>query len=258
MSNFADPIARKKALIEEARRKNQPTAEDATLARVRDLVKPADAPSRTRIVFDNSGSMADSLNAQGKPSTKMKEALKGCIEYLRNCTLNRDAVAIHMLNSYSSRYWEDEESGISDLINNSDLTTDLLRLASALDNKNLVPTGSTPLYETIIAALEAEPKLTRMVAFSDGEPNNFNGEDRAVALATRFKVKIDTVYFGHAASNAASVMKRLAEATGGIFIVFDPIKGVNFATAFKYLTEGNRKLLMNAEFKAKLERGEIK
>ena len=53
-------------------------------------------------------------------------------------------------------------------------------------------------------------------------------------------------------------MQRLAEATGGIYLVFDSNKGVNFAQAFKYLSPTKRLMLMNAEFKAKLERGEVK
>ena len=53
-------------------------------------------------------------------------------------------------------------------------------------------------------------------------------------------------------------MRRLAEKTGGIFLKFDPAKGVDFKTAFKYLAPGKRLALMDAEFKRKLEAGEIK
>jgi hypothetical protein len=53
-------------------------------------------------------------------------------------------------------------------------------------------------------------------------------------------------------------MKEIASETGGIFIAFDPAKGVSFASAFKYLTSGKRLMLMNEEFKKKLESGEVK
>jgi Mg-chelatase subunit ChlD len=252
---ITDPIARKKALIDAARLKGIAKPEDAAIQRTVSFVEPKDAKNRIRIVFDNSGSMSTTLAITNGFSSRMAEAKKGVIEFLRNSSPNRDAVAIHMLNSYSRYRYEEEHSVIPELIENAELCTDLIRLASAVDNPELTPIGGTPLFETLETALEAEPRATRLVAFSDGEANSTIKMGVVISLAKRYQIPIDTVFFG---SYTSATLKELAESTGGIFITFDPAKGVSFASSFKYLTEGNRLRLMNAEFKAKLERGEIK
>jgi hypothetical protein len=258
--NYIDAQARKKALIDAARLKGIAKPEDAAIQTTkREFTKPEECKNRIRIVFDNSGSMNTQItmpNVNGQSgifSSRMTEAKKGVIEFLRNCTPNKDAVAIHMLNKYGSYYEEDQT--ISPLIANSELCSDLIRLASAVDNPKLTPIGGTPLFETLESTLEAEPKATRLVAFSDGEANSTQKMGVVISLALRYKIPIDTVFFG---SYASSTLKELAEATGGIFITFDLAKGVSFASAFKYLTEGNRKMLLDDNFKAKLERGEVK
>jgi Mg-chelatase subunit ChlD len=250
-----DHNAVKRARIEAARMKGIAKPEDAAIQIAREFVKPEEAKNRIRIVFDNSGSMSTFVTLSNKNSTRMIEAKKGVIEFLRNCTPNKDAVAIHMLNNYYRDNYEETAMVISDLITKAELCSDLIRLASAVDNPELTPTGGTPLFECLESTLEAEPRATRIVAFSDGEANSTTKMGVVIALAIRYKIPIDTVFFG---SYASSTLKELAEATGGIFLAFDPAKGVSFAISFKYLTEGNRKMLMNAEFKAKLERGEVK
>ena len=142
-------------------------------------------------------------------------------------------------------------------IEQSTLETDLIKLALAVDSEAISPTGGTPLYETILKAQEATPKATRYVAFSDGEPNNFINEEKVIEQAKKDETPIDTVFFG-SSDSSAEVMRRLAEKTGGIFLKFDPAKGVDFKTAFKYLAPSKRLALMDAEFKRKLEAGEIK
>lgn len=268
MSSLNDPAARKRALIEAAKAAKNKTSqnvtkEDAALVR-KDLIPASEAINRIRIVFDNSGSMGSPTHYAPGAKSKISEAKKGVVEFLRNCTLNKDAVAVHLL---ELPYESGEEYNtpvllarrVPQIIRDSELTTDLVLLASNVDSDGVYDFGGTPLYECIIDTLEASPKATRLVAFSDGQPNGDNGKKGiAISLAKRYQIPIDTVYFGAASDRGAVVMKELAEATGGIYIAFDPAKGVSFASAFKYLTPGKRLQLMNAEFKAKLERGEIK
>lgn len=262
-----DPAAKKRAAIEAAKALSQSAKPDALATKPpevkRVLIDPEKAESRIRIVADNSVSMSDSLSGVWSidpKDSKMEAAKKGIVEFLRNCTLNKDAVAIHFLNKYNSFESEDTDGSIliPSLINNSTLSTDLILIASSIDNKSIVPIDGTPLYPTLINAMNTTPLCTRIVAFSDGQPDNQTNEEDAIKKAIECKIPIDTVFFGDARSKGASLMQTLAERTGGIYIVFDPAKGVNFASAFKYLAPVNRLRLMNAEFKAKLERGEIK
>jgi hypothetical protein len=52
-------------------------------------IVPAQAATRIRIIFDDSGSMA---------GQKIEDAQIGCEEFLRVCTLNQTAVAVHPMN----------------------------------------------------------------------------------------------------------------------------------------------------------------
>jgi hypothetical protein len=199
--------------------------------------------------------MSDSLRVGDTYSNKIKEAKKGVVEFLRNCTPNKDAVAIHLLNTLSSRLEEGKE--LPKALQLCTLETDLVYLASSIDIDSISPMGGTPLFETLLKALKIEPKATRLIAFSDGEPNWYDREE-IYELAKASSIPIDTVFFGTVPSRGADTMQEIAERTGGLFLAFDPAKGVSFASAFKYLSPGKRLQLMNAEFKAKLERGEIK
>lgn len=248
-----NPNSKKEALLKAAKERAQKTDALATTVK-KEYIHAENATTKIRIVFDNSGSMA---------GTPLKNAKKGVVEFLRNCTVNRDAVAIHLLEN-PSPYTALE---LSPNIINSVLMTDLALLASNVDSDALTDWGSTPLFETIINAIKATPQCNRMIAFSDGDPDPYDAkkEKSAIELAVNnklngevAKIPIDTVYFGAAGTSGAATLKRVAEMTGGIFLVFDPAKGVNFATAFKYLAPVNRLQLMNEEFKAKLQRGEIK
>lgn len=251
MGNLIDPIAKKRALIEAAKAK----AAAASQALEKTPIAPIefgsveDAVNRIRIIADNSSSMGTS---------KMEDAKKGIVECLRNGTPNKDAFAIHLLNSYLNN-WRQEESGseLAKCIANSTLEVDLIKLAIAVDSKNVVASGGTPLYERILDAQAALPKATRYIAFSDGEPNNTINEEKVIEQALRDETPIDTVFFG-SSDYAADIMKRLADKTGGIFLKFDPAKGVDFKTAFKYLAPVKRMMLMSAQFKEDLQNGRIK
>lgn len=266
-----DPIAAKKAAIEkkrqEAKEKMAAKPEDGAIKRFIPSVQPEDAASRIRIIFDNSGSMNSPARVMSiydpNAKTKISEAKEGCVEFMRNCTPNKDAVAIHLLNNDGEMSdWDELEQqritySLPALIANETITTDLILIASNISSDLIKPTGGTPLMETIERAYNAQPKATRMVAFSDGDATG----SRSMDICYRCKkdgIPIDTVFFGVAGTSGAIFMQQIAEITGGIFLVFDPAKGVKFADAFKYLTPGKRLMLMDKSFKEKLERGEVK
>jgi uncharacterized protein YegL len=237
---FQDAAKRKEDLIKAARERSAKT--DA-LVKPKEYIKPEQATSRLRIIFDNSGSMMGS---------KIHNAKLGTVEFLKNCTLNKDAVAVHLLeNPYGI-------SQVSSNIINSILMTDLAQLASDIDTDAITAWAGTPLFECILRALKATPQATRLIVFSDGEPNNRTDEKECITVAKEQKSPIDCVFIGNSREEGAKLLKNLAEATGGIFLVFDPAKGVNFADALKYLTPTKRLMLMDSSFKAKLERGEVK
>lgn len=262
MSSFEDIAARKKAAMEAAKAAARAAKGEITKvaspARKIDFISPEEATNKLRIIFDNSGSMSTQI----KDKSAVEHAKEGVVEFLRSCTPNKDAVAVHLLNNQAGRRgWYDNEEGenlIPNCILASDLFSDLVSLASAMMSEAIGAVGGTPLYDRIKEAQAAEPTATRYVAFSDGEPNNFIYEAAVIETAKARETPIDTVFFGSSHESGCQIMKRLAEQTGGIFLIFDPAKGVSFKDAFKYLSPAKRLMLMNAEFKAKLERGEIK
>ncbi len=217
-------------------------------------ILPAECADRIRIVFDDSGSMSSEIN----------NAKKGVVEFLRNCIPNQTAVAVHFM---CTKTWS------------TALRSDLPLLGADVEEAQL-RLGRTPFFNTCKHALEATPKLTRLVAFTDGSPTDEleseastevqqywgNNQDRwmhsADVIITVSKslgtVPIDTVFFGPAAEytqRQRDLLKYLSDQTGGFFMVFDPAK-VNFKTAFKYLAPVNRLQLTSGSFRAALERGE--
>jgi hypothetical protein len=248
MGNILNPIERKRALIEAAKEK----AASLSLTKkekVIEYIPASNAENKLRIIFDNSSSMSTRIGSK----QAVEHAKDGVVEFLRNCALNKDAVAIHLLNSSYMNYSQENVS----LIHVSKLTTNLIALATEVSSNRIQAAGETPLYDRILEAQSAEPRATRYIAFSDGKPNSLINEEKVISNAVEAKTPIDTVYFG-SFDDTAEVMQRLADKTGGIFLKFDPSKGVDFKTAFKYLAPGKRLMLMNEEFKAKLERGEVK
>jgi Mg-chelatase subunit ChlD len=224
---------------------SQSKPEDAMLARAASFIKPEDAPERLRIVFDDSGSMA---------GVKMSNAKEGVVEFLRNCTPNQTAVAVHLLNNEPS--WNVEGAEIPPLIKDSILTSDLLMLASEIKSEAVDATDGTPLYEKLVEALEAMPRATRLIAFSDGVPRQSReSKFRAFKLAKEFNIPIDTIYIsmGYSDTSAVENMKEIAEATGGYFL--DLSKG-DFKKGLKYLAPTKRLMLADSSFKAAVERGQ--
>ena len=181
-------------------------------------ITPQEMEHRIGIVFDDSGSM----------SSRMSDAHKAVEEFLRSCEKDKTAVAIYPMN----------ESPLA-------LSSNLPALAILV--QKIHATGSTPLLQTLKDILRKE-NLTRAIVFSDGQPDN----DRGIETIAEFKKPVDTVYIGRDNPYAEDFMRRLAEATGGIYLKFDP-NSPNFRNSFKYLSPGLRYMLADKSFVEKLQ-----
>ena len=246
----------KKAAIEAAKAKALGAGASA-VAMVK-YVSPNECPDRTRIVFDDSGSMGGQI----------QNAKNGVVEYLKNCIPNQSAVAVHFMNTHS---W------------NTQLTSNLPQLGTDILEAEL-SSGGTPFFNTLKKALEASPRLTRLVAFTDGSPTDYlraeasdemvgydsNEIDQWIMSADVIikiirgmsgddnkLIPIDTVFFGNLqySQRPVQLLKYLSEKTGGFFLHFDPSKP-NIWKQLKYLAPVNRLALTDGSFRAKVERGE--
>lgn len=185
---------------------------------------------KIRIGFDDSGSMIGQT---------IKDAQDGCIEFMKNCEVNKAAVAIHPF-----------------CVDSIPLDTNLPKLAALIPM--IGATGGTPMFETLEQMQEASPKATRYILFTDGQPNNITSKESCIKRAIEEKTPIDTVLIGHKNSPEATLMKEIADRTGGIFLVFERGKA-NFKSAFKYLSPGLRLQLTNGTIsKEAVEAGRIK
>lgn len=251
VGNF-DPNAAKRAAIEAAKAKASARAEDAKLIR---YVSPGECADRIRIEFDDSGSMAGQI----------ENAKRGVVEFLKNCIPNQTAVAVHYMNS---------------TLCSTLLRSDLPQLAEDVKEAYL-RSGGTPFFNTMKKMLEATPRATRLVVFTDGAPTDqleaeegtepqpiwgtegWRSSADVIIKITKSQtpaIPIDCVYFGpdeEYTQHQIKLLKYLAESTGGFFMVFDPAK-MDFARGFKYLAPINRLRLTDGNFRAALERGEVK
>lgn len=209
-----------------------------------EYVDAALCPDKIRIIFDDSGSMG---------GDRIKDAREGCIEFLRNCIPNQVAVAVHVLNPiYNFR---------SSSAERETLTSNLPALAALI--KEIPASGSTPLFSVWSTALAKKPQATRYIIFSDGSPDQFDRdkEEEVVATAVKKHIPCDTVFITSSYDEAESqpgyaLLKRIAEATGGYFMVFDKNK-MDFKHGFKYLAPGLRLQLASASFRSALEEGKV-
>jgi Mg-chelatase subunit ChlD len=222
---------------------------------------PEQAEERVEIIFDNSGSMAGEA---------IKNAQEGVTEFMKACIPNQTAIRVTPV-----------DSARADALR---FTCDLPAIAARVGEMRAA--GGTPLYSKLQNALgkgsRSDLYPSRIIAFSDGaagdgwarresyryydDPTPAKMEDspahiEVVALAKERKVAIDTcfIYDGGGDPTQDSgykTMKALADDTGGIFILFEKGK-CDFKRGFKYLTKGSRLLLMDSNFKAKLEAGQI-
>ncbi len=213
------------------------------------FLTPEKATEVLDIVFDNSGSMRGQL---------LEDAKNGVMEFMQACTPNETALRIVPINNdlYSMTKVD------------SKFTCDLPMLAGTVLDK-IHAEGGTPLYSTIQLGMyppvetEQTLKAKRMIVFSDGIPDGGEGPelDQTIQQAVANSVILDTCYIAPAGFNREDskpyrIMKRLAEETGGVFLVFEKGK-CDFSKGFLYLTKGNRKLLMDNNFKMALEEGRV-
>jgi hypothetical protein len=198
-------------------------------ARAATAINPMEMEHRVGIVFDDSGSMAGGWSGATAP---IDNAHAGVEEFLRSCKPQTTAVAVYPMNAAKLK-----------------LSSDLPSLAMLV--KKIKATGGTPALSTLSQMITAE-KLTRAILFSDGEYYGYEF-DIVVAQCRAAKIPVDTVFIGDASEvKAIEDMQKLAEATGGIFLHFDPSKS-NFRTAFKYLSPGYRAMLADKSFADKIQ-----
>lgn len=258
IGGFQSNEDRKKALIEKAKAKAVP--QDNALVR---YIPPGECADRIRVVFDDSGSMCGYIAS----------AKQGVIEFLKNCIPNQTAVGMHFMNTTAF---------------SSELRSDLPDLGQAVLEYNL-SSGGTPFFNTIKRALQATPRATRLVIFTDGSPtDSLQAEsdepsamqdyhtfsslgqgawkasadviikiDESLRVDDKPMIPLDTVFFGGIHNEREiELLKYLSEKTGGIFLHFDPAK-VNFAKVFKYLAPTKRLMLSSGSFRAALENGKV-
>jgi hypothetical protein len=239
-TNIKDPNKAKLAALAEARKRA--SAVSSNPAAITRWIPASEARERARLVFDDSYSMG----------SEIEHAKQGVIEFNRNCIPNQTAVAIHFLNT------ENEELAT--------LNTNLIEVSEKLEKLRL-SSGGTPLFETMNNALIAEPDLTRLVVFTDGEPTDdiapYNPSeefkhkdscDKIIERAKLMRAPIDTVFFGYEDKRAMALLRYLSDQTGGYFLHFDPAK-VNFAKAFRYLAGPQRLMLASESVRREIESG---
>lgn len=209
---------------------------------------PKTMPTKLAIVFDDSGSMAE-RNEKGDKS-KIEDAKSGIRNFSAQCNPRDTALAVYPLN-----------------VEAKPLTCnfDLLNLLVASINA----TGGTPLYSKTTEMLQSPDGYTRGILFSDGEPTDdsryYSSDDSEenigkshkdimIDLAISKKIPLDTVFIGTESSSGYRLMKEIADRTGGIFIHFKD--SASLSANLKYLAPALRGILMNADLKAKIERGE--
>lgn len=95
--------------------------------------------------------------------------------------------------------------------------------------------GGTPMVEAMEFTIK-NYKLTRAIIISDGQPQDEPGPE-LLSVYARAEVAVDTVHIG-TYSDGEAVLRRISEATGGLFVKFKDIK--SFANAFAYLLPETR------------------
>lgn len=220
--------------------------EDAALAKHPTYIPASECFEKIRIIFDDSSSMGH---------TEMENAKKGIVEFIRNCIPNQTAIAIHFLNlgNKDSQFERKQLALVTPLLQAPTLESNLIKVASAIDNPKLGSYGGTPLFQTLLSTLKSTPQATRLIAFSDGCPDGHKDEDATIALAKELKIPIDTVFLGYS-TEGEELMKSIADRTGGIYLHFK--EGSSFKSSFKYLAPGQRLMLTDGNFRARVERGE--
>ena len=202
---------------------------------------PLALPERIALVFDDSSSMSGQAVEDAKLATD---------EFIKSCNMRTTALAIKPLNQIKCP-----------------LTTNYPLLG--MEVSTFRAAGSTPTWDNLQSIITdiAEESITRVVLFSDGEPTDgsserypgYGGQLNPATIIANYvekKVPIDTVFIGAEGTKGFTCMKNIAEDTGGIFIHFKDSSSLR--KGLKYLAPGLRGMLMNAEVKERLQKGELK
>lgn len=165
-------------------------------------------PNRIAIMIDTSGSMA------GDSIRLLERALE---DFIQKSNPNDTAIAVESF---------PEAVRI-------DLTNDKQKLW--LMTMGLSASGGTPMTYAIEYCIK-NYRLTRAIIISDGQPDY----DPGTELLTQYvdaHIAIDTVHIGNS-TYGEDCLKRISEATGGLFVKFKDIK--SFSTAFAFLLPETR------------------
>ena len=107
----------------------------------------------------------------------------------------------------------------------------------------LQASGGTPMRRCLVT-LPEKFSCTRVVLMSDGEPTDWSDWntdlDEVLKPFLEFEIPIDTIHASRGDSGE-TILRLIAEATGGIFIKFQDIK--NLRTGLKYLSPQKRLML---------------
>lgn len=188
-------------------------------------VDPLTCENRLGLIFDDSGSMS------GEKLSNAKTAVQS---FTDNCNRLDTSIALYPMNGTKRP-----------------LTIDYLALNLMVMGIRDQDLGGTPLWFTLKDLCDLD--ITRGVIFSDGSPTDDSYADRGIQAPIDKKLPIDTVFLGRKEDRGYKVMQDIAEKTGGIFIHFED--GSSLAKNLKYLSPNLRPMLMNAELKAKIEKG---
>lgn len=192
------------------------------------------ADMSTTVIFpDCSGSMSDVVGGSAYGSERGSE-LRNKVYYCR------EAVATFLDNCFAGATRVGIASFPELVVVEPTLDLTLVKQAArAID-----ATGGTPMDEPLDFVIHEWP-VTHGIVISDGCPDS---EASALAAAQLYKeknVKLDTVHIGDKDERGESLMKKIAELTGGVYIKFSNVK--NFAENFKYLTPQHRLTLTTSK-----------
>jgi Mg-chelatase subunit ChlD len=205
-----------------------------------EAIDPQTMPNRLCLMLDTSGSMS----TEEKDSKSRLDLLKEAVQnFVSRCDLQNTAIAVKTFPG-------------SEATKLSSQTGFLIAYTLGLTHG-----GGTPLRQCVETALEEVP-MTRGVIVSDGGATDWrNSADRddefvldlkpeGDTLLAKYKdlnIPLDCVHIS-SGSDGEDLLKRIAKATGGIFMKFTDVSA--FSKAFGYLTPSYRAMLTSGSVSA--------
>lgn len=196
---------------------------------------PTYADMSSTVIFpDCSGSMSDIVGGSGEygrgrsnePRNKVYYCREAVTTFIDNCFAGATKVGI---------------ASFPELVV-VEPTLDLLTVKQAASG--IDATGGTPMSEPLDFVIDEWP-ITHGIVISDGAPDS---PKAVLDAAKRYKdkgIKLDAVHIGDKDEQGESLMKQIAEITGGVYIKFSNVK--NFAENFKFLTPQHRLTLTTSK-----------